>query len=124
MATYEGHCLCGASRIEVRGPEAKTQDRCHCTDCQRTSGGPFASSITVAQSDASITGDQVARYEYKSAMGNDNVRIFCKGCGFVIQTGPLGKYASKLPFTEELFVKDRWDSIPAVPGANQRDAMY
>ncbi|GAA5907309.1 hypothetical protein JCM6882_002803 [Rhodosporidiobolus microsporus] len=138
MATYEGSCLCGATRVEVRGPERKSQDRCHCVDCQLATGSPFGTSITVSKSDVTISGDQVGRFTSKTAVGNDSTRTFCKGCGcalaqesvmwdgrIAIQTGILGKYFSKIPFAggEEVWVKDRWEVIPAADGANQRETM-
>jgi hypothetical protein len=46
MAPYSktlitGGCLCGAIRYEIEGPALQTS-LCHCEDCRRASGAPFA----------------------------------------------------------------------------------
>ena len=54
-APFSGGCACGAIRyVCSRAPVATLN--CHCLDCQRSSGAPFASGFIVRVSDITITG--------------------------------------------------------------------
>ncbi|BGP38352.1 hypothetical protein JCM10449v2_002284 [Rhodotorula kratochvilovae] len=123
MATYTGTCLCGQTRIAVKGPKSDSQVKCHCTDCQLTSGTSNSSNIIVKESDVEITG-AVAKYVSKAASGNDVTRFFCGKCGspfghnsvvfgdsMAVQTGTLGGAFKDVPYGAELFVKDRWWAV-------------
>ncbi|GAA5983084.1 hypothetical protein JCM11641_004906 [Rhodosporidiobolus odoratus] len=131
MATYSGSCLCGASTIKVTGPEAEGQIKCHCTDCQLTSGTSNSSNILAKESDVEISGS-IGKYTSKAASGNDVTRMFCSNCGtpfahnsavfgdsLAVQTAPLG--FANVPYVAELFVKNRWTGVKAVDGADQKE---
>jgi hypothetical protein len=77
----------------------------------------------------------VKEYTIKAASGNPVTRIFCGNCGSAvshksvffgdaqaIQTGNFKDFA-KIPVGTELFVKDRWTGIPAIPDAAQVQGM-
>ncbi|GAA5923062.1 hypothetical protein JCM1841_000300 [Sporobolomyces salmonicolor] len=132
MVALSGTCLCGATKINVEADNS-TQIKCHCTDCQLTSGTSNSSNILAKETAVKIEGD-VGNYTTKAASGNDVTRIFCKTCGtpfahnsvlfgdsMAVQTGTLG--FSKVPYGLELFVKDRWDAVPAVQGADQKQTV-
>jgi hypothetical protein len=52
---FSGGCICGTARyVCSHAPLAMLN--CHCLDCQRPSGAPFASGCIVRVSDISITG--------------------------------------------------------------------
>jgi hypothetical protein len=53
---------------------------CHCLDCQRSSGAPFASGFIVRVSDMAITGAPKA-YSVRAASGGLAIRSFCSDCG-------------------------------------------
>jgi hypothetical protein len=54
-APFSGGCACGSIRyVCSHGPVAMLN--CHCLDCQRSSGAPFASGFIVRVSDIAITG--------------------------------------------------------------------
>ena len=54
-APFSGGCACGSIRFVCsRAPVATLN--CHCLDCQRSSGAPFASGFIVRVSDVAITG--------------------------------------------------------------------
>ncbi|GAA6031853.1 hypothetical protein JCM8097_002021 [Rhodosporidiobolus ruineniae] len=128
MSTYT--CLCGASSITLT-PSKDGQIRCHCTDCQLTSGTAFSSNIFAKSADTKFDG-KIGRFTSKAASGNDVTHIFCTGCGtpfahdsdafgdqLAVQTGPL-KFKD-VPYVAELFVKDRWTGIEPVSGADQKE---
>ncbi|KAH9949184.1 Mss4-like protein [Amylocystis lapponica] len=130
---HSGACLCGQTKIEVASTH-DSQINCHCTDCQKTSGAAHSTNILPKQSDVKITG-AVKQYDSIGGSGNTVSRLFCGSCGsaighksvvfgeaMAIQTGNLPDFA-KIPITVELFTKDRWTSIPAVPDAAQNLKM-
>lgn len=53
---------------------------CHCTDCQLSSGAPFASGIVVKTADLEITGTPKI-YGVRASSGNLANRSFCADCG-------------------------------------------
>jgi hypothetical protein len=53
---------------------------CHCLDCQRSSGAPFASGFIVRVSDIEITGTPKA-YSVRAGSGSLVTRSFCSECG-------------------------------------------
>jgi len=59
-APFSGGCACGSIRhVFVRAPVAMLI--CHCRDCLRSSGAPFASGFIVLASDVEITGMDALR---------------------------------------------------------------
>ena len=53
-APFSGGCACGSIRyVCARAPVAMLN--CHCRDCQRSSGAPFASGVLVRVADTEIT---------------------------------------------------------------------
>lgn len=76
---FTGGCACGAIRYEcTQVPVAMLN--CHCHDCQRSSGAPFASGIVVAVSATKITGTPQT-HVVRGSTGGATVRSFCADCG-------------------------------------------
>ncbi len=75
-----GGCLCGAVRFRITA-KPLLPCYCHCTMCQKLSGGPFMTFATVPFEGVSYTKGKPTAYE--STPGN--VRLFCGSCG-----SPLG----------------------------------
>jgi hypothetical protein len=76
---FSGACACGSVRYAcLRAPVAMLN--CHCRDCQRFSGAPFASGFIIPASDVEITGTPK---DYSVQAGNGTVvtRSFCPDCG-------------------------------------------
>jgi len=72
----EGGCFCGAVRYVVRqAPFAETS--CHCSICRRTSGAPFVSWFTVADTGFSFCSGSPHRFQSSS----HGARTFCPQCG-------------------------------------------
>jgi hypothetical protein len=53
---------------------------CHCADCQRSSGAPFASGVVVASADLAVSGTP-GTYAVPGDSGMLTTRSFCAGCG-------------------------------------------
>ena len=80
MATsFTGGCMCGAVRYECSSEPLMTAN-CHCRDCQRATGGAYASVVFVPRNAVKITGE-VKYYDVKGDSGNILSRGFCLTCG-------------------------------------------
>ena len=87
-APFTGGCMCGAVRYECTAEPLVTVN-CHCRDCQRSSGSPFASVLLVPQAAVKITGD-VKWFDVKADSGNTASRGFCPNCGSPLFGKPSG----------------------------------
>ena len=80
MATrFTGGCLCGRVRYECSA-DPLFMGNCHCRDCQKAGGGPFASALGVPTAAVKVTGE-VKYYETKGDSGHMVSRGFCPTCG-------------------------------------------
>jgi hypothetical protein len=76
--TYTGSCLCGEVRFRIEGELAPIQV-CHCQQCRKAQGGPFAAVIPVAASAFQwVSGEELLK-SYESSQGKQ--RLFCGCCG-------------------------------------------
>ena len=76
---YSGGCLCGNVRYATDA-DAAFGGNCHCTDCQRASGGPYAPVLMFPMGTVSITGTPKFCVS-KGDSGNAIERGFCQNCG-------------------------------------------
>jgi hypothetical protein len=83
---FTGGCACGAIRYEST-VEPVFMLHCHCRDCQRSSGGPFASLVVVPAEAFTLTQGSPRYHASPSEMGGMTRRGFCAECG----TPVLGK---------------------------------
>ena len=89
-AEMTGGCACGAIRFKITAPFIAT-GACHCTDCQKASGGG-PNYVGLAPKDAFVvTKGKAKLYVTKSDNGTDATRAFCPDCGT-----PLWRTAFKL----------------------------
>jgi hypothetical protein len=79
MANRTGGCLCGAVRYELTGDPLATVV-CHCTHCQRQSGGMFSTNLVVREAAYAQTGESKV-YVDKGDSGKAVWRNFCADCG-------------------------------------------
>lgn len=89
MTKLTGNCLCGQVSYEADG-EIAMQGNCHCTDCQQTSGSPFATLLFVKDEDIKVSGE-MKRFEHKVDSGNSLVKEFCPVCGSQMFGHNLGR---------------------------------
>jgi hypothetical protein len=124
MARRTGHCLCGA--VSFTAEVADAFQACHCTQCQRwTGGGPF---YAVRVREMNLTGETGISAYHHSEWGE---RATCATCGSIIYWRLQGRSIAfmavglltdqaGLRLTEEIFVDDRPDWLPPHVGAEQR----
>ncbi|MER9154570.1 GFA family protein [Mesorhizobium sp. M0778] len=88
--SHSGSCLCGAVRLQTRGP-LRGVIYCHCSQCRKQSGH-FYAATNVADRDITIAGaENVIWYEASSFAR----RGFCKTCGSLLFWKPMeGGYVS------------------------------
>lgn len=86
---FEGGCACGAIRYRCEG-EPVRMFFCHCRDCQRATGGPFASVVMVPVRAFRFTQGTPVSYATPSARGGENTRSFCGFCGSRLTGGQRG----------------------------------
>ena len=73
-----GGCACGSIHECASAPVASLN--CHCLDCQRSSGAPFASGVVVRTADLQVSGTPKA-YSVRGSSGGLTERSFCSECG-------------------------------------------
>jgi hypothetical protein len=76
---FSGGCACGSIRYQcTQAPLAMLN--CHCLDCQRSSGAPFASGVVVLAAEVAISGSPKS-YSVRASSGRLATRSFCADCG-------------------------------------------
>jgi hypothetical protein len=87
-----GACCCGAVRYEIRARPTALY-RCHCTDCQRQTGGPFSVIVGVPRAALEVEGDTLSSYATVGEdHGQETERSFCSRCGT-----PVFSFAAAMP---------------------------
>ncbi len=76
---YSGGCLCGEVRYATDA-DAAFSGNCHCLDCQRVSGGPYAPVMMFPVGAVTITGEP-RYFVSKGDSGSMIERGFCQNCG-------------------------------------------
>lgn len=79
MADREGRCLCGNIRYVLKS-EPSMAVVCHCTHCQRQSGGVFSTNLVIAERDYIQQGETKV-FQDKGDSGQPVYRHFCGDCG-------------------------------------------
>jgi len=80
MAEITGGCLCGAVRYSTSAAPSLMAN-CHCTDCQKSSGGAFACVLALPENQVKFEKGGLKWYEKKGDSGNAVRRGFCQNCG-------------------------------------------
>lgn len=129
-----GSCLCGAITFKLTGNLAPIEI-CHCSQCRKAQGGPFATNIPVPTDQFHFLHGEDALSFYESSPGKE--RAFCGRCGSPIFSrraarpdvlrvraglidGPLNTPLDSHAFTDS--GADWWqiqDDLPQHPGPRQ-----
>jgi hypothetical protein len=80
MTKFTGGCICGAIRYECDS-EPIAMLKCHCRDCQHTSGSAYIPVVYVPANAFRFTKGTPRYYETESIAGGTNKRSFCGECG-------------------------------------------
>ena len=86
-APYAGHCLCGDVQFELCA-EPLTLYACHCTDCQRRSGGAMRLSMWVDRGALEVTAGKPEVRESDLSSGRRRVGKACARCDTDLWTEP------------------------------------
>jgi hypothetical protein len=73
-----GGCLCGAVRFEITAP-LTAASYCHCTRCQRRTGGAASAQSRIDGSTLRIVAGEDAVRAYRPPTGFE--KLFCGDCG-------------------------------------------
>jgi len=73
---HQGGCLCGAVRYEVTGP-LDVVNYCHCTQCQKSTGHFYASSMPTT-GELRLLASETLKWYRSSSFAE---RGFCSTCG-------------------------------------------
>lgn len=99
MTQQTGQCLCGAVKYQVTNAPRKVMV-CHCTFCQRATGGAYMVDALFREPDFALTSGQPTQYTHVSdTSGKDITVYFCQTCGtkthlqLEILPGFVGVYA-------------------------------
>lgn len=133
MAT--GRCLCGAVTFETSGDAIATA-LCHCSHCQRQSGGAFSVNVIMHESQLKVSGE-LRTYEERGE-NNDDVyvrRRFCPQCGspivselvktagiVAVKAGVLDDTSNVKPSLEVWCTdKQPWVELPGMAVSRERE---
>jgi hypothetical protein len=54
---------------------------CHCTDCQKATGGPYLPAVLVLKDDFTLSKGEPKVFESAADAGHPMQRMFCGDCG-------------------------------------------
>lgn len=80
MAKIEGSCLCGAVQY-VSAAEPVLTALCHCTHCQKQSGGAFSVNVGIPKGSLTFTAGKPQVFHDTGSSGQPVYRHFCGTCG-------------------------------------------
>jgi len=75
---FTGGCLCGGVRFSVQG-ELQPIQLCHCAQCRKAQGAPFASNLPVNTDNFELHSGAELLRQFESSPGKE--RAFCGRCG-------------------------------------------
>ena len=109
----EGACLCGEVRVTTPAEPLRV-GLCHCLDCRKHGGAPFAAAVIFAEGDVTISGE-TRRFRD---------RYFCPTCGSTTHSTSPGEVEIALGLfppdsfrpSYELWTCRREGWLPEIPG--------
>ncbi|KAF2807095.1 DUF636 domain-containing protein [Mytilinidion resinicola] len=127
----KGSCMCSQVGYEFTSEPATTA-LCHCTDCQKWTGGPYTANVVVPRKNFTVTKGTPKTYDAIGASGKVNKHFFCGNCGSSLYTeleimpdvacvksGCLDGGAKDHDIKVEFYTKDRLGYAKEIPGAEQ-----
>ncbi|KAK8917214.1 hypothetical protein VCV18_009671 [Metarhizium anisopliae] len=135
--TTTGSCACREIEFQFEGEPAVTA-LCHCTDCQKWTGGAFTSNAVVPRTSFKVTKGTPKTWDVRGDSGKINKHFFCGNCGSGLYTelevmpdmacvkaGSLDGGAASLgnKIAVEFYTKDRVGYLGSCDGAKQEPAF-
>ena len=77
--SYLGNCLCSEVRFQLNA-EPLTYYACHCTDCQRRTGGSMRLAMWVGRSHLQVLTGEPVLLEFKGSKGRPRRARACAAC--------------------------------------------
>ena len=124
MTKFTGQCQCGAVRFSITG-EPVTAFVCHCSECQRQSGGAFGMAAWLEQAELHLERGRLKEWIRQTPTGKQMACRFCPKCGSRLFHPVLGSSylsvkpgslddSSLLPPVAHIWVasKQAWVEIP------------
>ena len=88
MTERNGGCACGAIRFRLTGPLLGV-GACHCTECQKLSGGGPNYVALAPASALTVTKGRAKVYVRQGDSGAEVGRAFCPDCGAPLWSNPV-----------------------------------
>ncbi|HEX3141648.1 MAG TPA: GFA family protein, partial [Rhizobacter sp.] len=110
MSAYTASCLCGGVKFRITGKLAPIQV-CHCSQCRRAQGTPFATNVPVVRSAFQLDSGAELLSEYESSPGKR--RAFCSRCG-----SPIYSRRDEMPDTLRIRAGLIHEALPVRPVAH------
>jgi hypothetical protein len=107
---YTGSCLCNAVQFRIDAALEAVQV-CHCSQCRKAQGGPFATNIPVPAAAFQLIRGADRLSEYESSPGKR--RLFCSRCG-----SPVFSRRDSLPGVVRVRAGLIDEPLPAGPGVH------
>jgi len=80
MSKIAGSCLCGAIKY-ASSLEPVMVAVCHCTHCQKQSGGAFSVNVAIPKGSLQLTSGKTTVFQDTGSSGQPVYRHFCSSCG-------------------------------------------
>lgn len=84
----DGSCHCGAVTYEAE-VDPENVMVCHCTDCQRFSGGPFRPLAPTNKNTFKLLSGDLTIYSKTGENGSPRAQAFCPNCGTPIYSSAM-----------------------------------
>jgi len=85
----DGGCQCGTIKYEAT-VDPESCGICHCTDCQKFSGGAFRIGVVAQEENFNFLSGEPKTYVKTAESGNHRAQVFCPDCGTHIFSTSVG----------------------------------
>jgi hypothetical protein len=134
--SHEGRCTCGEVRYRMNSAPMIVH-ACHCTECQRLSGGPFAINALVETSHIDLLSGEPVPVPVQGTSGKAQTIMRCPKCQVAVWShypgaGPRIAFVrvgtldqpGRLPPDIHIYTSTRLPWLELPPGAKAVDEYY